>query len=88
MQTKVTTDYLEVDLTGSPENDKRVWKDQNFVQENIFTGKVLDSTNPNEIGKDILFARVFKLIVSPTETKFFTHRNAVMAFETKLSDIQ
>lgn len=74
MKTNVLPDYLEVNVTGFPNGHG------NFP-ENIYTGIVLDQgvLGADLVGKTILFSKVYKLIVSKTEVKYYVHKNAVIA---------
>lgn len=82
MDTKVTPDYVEVSLTGNPNNSSAAYKNHNSVLENLYTGTVLDANSDywaGYVGKTIIFAKVFKIIVSASETKYYVHKNAIVA---------
>jgi hypothetical protein len=87
MDTQVTKDYVEVTLTGNPSNSATAYKNHNSVLENLYTGTIVDIqdfvvdgyTSADIVGKTIIFAKVFKIVVSASETKYYVHKNAIVA---------
>lgn len=79
MKTDVLPDYLEVKLTGHPNG---VAAD---VPEDLYTGSVLDVSAAapyavaNLLGRTIVFSKVHRIIVNSAESKYYVHKNAVIA---------
>lgn len=80
MKTTVTSDYLEVKLTGFPN-----LTDSSPVKEDVYTGTVLGIGYDAQIklgdltGRSIIFSKVHKLTVSSAEYHYYVHKNAVLS---------